>query len=63
MFLIAMVHTVSVFRARLAAESGYSTAELLANAALAVGALVVIWGGLRVLGTDVVDWIRGELIQ
>lgn len=42
-------------------EEGFSTAELLANAALAVGALVIIWAGLQGLGTDVVEWIRGQL--
>lgn len=42
-------------------EDGFSTAELLGNAALGIGALVVIWGLLEVLGTDVVAWIRGQL--
>lgn len=47
---------------RLAAEDGFSTAELLGNAALGVLALVAIWGALQALGVDVVemigDWIR-----
>ena len=34
-------------------------AELLVNAALAIAALVVIWGALQALGVDVVTWIRG----
>jgi hypothetical protein len=44
-------------------EAGLTTAELLGNAALGVLALVAIWGALRVLGLDIVDWIRGELIS
>ena len=44
-------------------ESGLTTAELLGNAALGVLALVAIWGALRVLGLDIVNWIRGELLS
>ena len=44
-------------------ESGLTTAELLGNAALGVLALVAIWGALRVLGLDVVNWIRGQLLS
>jgi hypothetical protein len=44
-------------------ERGLTTAELLGNAALGVLALVAIWGALRVLGLDIVDWIRGELLS
>jgi hypothetical protein len=44
-------------------EAGLTTAELLGNAALGVLALVAIWGALRVLGLDIVDWIRGELLS
>ncbi len=43
-------------------EDGFSTAELLANAALGVIALVVIWGLLQTLGVDIVDMIRGRLV-
>lgn len=43
-------------------ERGLSTAELLGNAALAIAALVVIWGVLQTLGVDVVNWIRGEIL-
>jgi hypothetical protein len=38
-----------------------TTAELLANAALGVAALVAIWAVLQTLGLDVVNWIRSEL--
>ena len=44
-------------------EQGLTTAELLGNAALGVLALVAIWGALRVLGLDIVNWIRGELLS
>lgn len=43
------------------AEGGFTTAELLANAALAVIALVAIWAALQKLGIHVVDWIQQQL--
>ncbi len=43
-------------------EGGFSTAELLGNAALGIIALVVIWGLLQQLGVDVVDYVRQSLI-
>lgn len=42
-------------------EEGFSTAELLGNAALGVAALVVIWAALQGIGIDVVDQIRAAL--
>lgn len=47
---------------RLAADGGFSTAELLGNAALAVAALVVIWGAVQGFGLDVLEWMRGQLL-
>ena len=43
-------------------EDGFSTAELLGNAALGVVALVVIWGLLRALGVDLVAMMRSQLL-
>lgn len=43
-------------------EGGFSTAELLGNAALGIIALVVIWGLLQQLGVDVVNYVRQSLI-
>lgn len=43
-------------------ERGLNTAELMGNAALAIAALVVIWGALQALGVDIVGWIRGQLL-
>ena len=43
-------------------ERGLSTAELLGNAALAIGALVVIWAALEALGLEVVEWIRSQIM-
>jgi len=43
-------------------EDGFSTAELLGNAALGVVALVVIWGALRALGVDIVEMVRSQLL-
>lgn len=42
-------------------EAGLSTAELLGNAALAIGALVVIWGVLEAAGVEIVGWIRDQV--
>ena len=42
-------------------DSGWTTAELLGNAALGILALVVIWGVLQALGVNVVEWIGGQL--
>ena len=44
-------------------ECGFTTAELMANAALAILALVVIWAALQALGVDVVNWIRGQILK
>lgn len=43
-------------------DRGLNTAELMGNAALAIAALVVIWGALQALGVDLVEWIRAQLI-
>ncbi len=43
-------------------DRGLNTAELMGNAALAIAALVVIWGALQALGIDVVGWIRAQLL-
>ncbi len=48
-------------RAHLGDERGMTTAELLANAAMGVLALVAIWGALRLVGLDVVTWIENTL--
>ena len=43
-------------------DRGLNTAELMGNAALAIAALVVIWGALQALGLDIVAWMRTELL-
>ena len=43
-------------------DRGLNTAELMGNAALAIAALVVIWGALQALGVDIVGWIRTSLL-
>lgn len=42
-------------------DDGFSTAELLGNAALGIAALVVIWQGLSGLGADLLTQIRASL--
>jgi hypothetical protein len=44
-------------------EGGFSTAEGLAGAALAIGALVVIWAAMKALGIEIVDWIRTQITK
>jgi hypothetical protein len=58
--LITVLVTLGI---RLRGELGFSTAELLGNAALGVIALIAIWGALQVLGVDVVNWIRGAILS
>jgi hypothetical protein len=43
-------------------QEGFSTAELLGNAALGIIALIVIWGAMRALGLDIVEMIRAQLL-
>lgn len=58
-----MSHRTSTLTDRLHhEEGGFSTAELLGNAALGIIALVVIWGLLQQLGVDVVNYVRQSLI-
>jgi len=40
---------------------GFSTAELLGNAAMAIGALVVIWGALRLMGINLLTEIQNAI--
>lgn len=44
-------------------DRGLNTAELMGNAALAIAALVIIWGALQALGVDIVGWIRIQLLR
>jgi hypothetical protein len=42
-------------------DEGFTTAELLGNAALAIAALGAIWLLIQGLGTDIVNWIAQQL--
>jgi hypothetical protein len=42
-------------------EEGFSTAELLGNAALGIAALIAIWVVLEALGIRVVAWIGSQI--
>jgi hypothetical protein len=57
-----MLAIIGRFRVMWNDDRGLNTAELMGNAALAIAALVVIWGALQVLGVDIVGWIRSQLI-
>lgn len=52
-----------LFRVALVDDRGLNTAELMSNTALAIAALVVIWGTLSALGVDVLGWIRTTLVD
>ena len=43
-------------------DEGFSTAELLGNAALGVAALVAVWAVLQGVGIDVANWIRSQIL-
>jgi hypothetical protein len=45
----------------LGAEGGFSTAEGLAGAALAVVALIAIWAAMRAFGLDIVRWMQDQI--
>lgn len=45
------------------AEEGFTTAELLGNAALAIGALVVIWALLKAMGVSIVNKIQSDVMN
>ena len=60
--VVGLLGLVESTRRRLRAEEeGLSTAELLGNAALAIGALVIIWGALEVAGVNIVGWIEDQV--
>ena len=42
-------------------ESGQAVNEWLGLSALGIVAIVAIGAGLKALGVDIVDWIRGQL--
>lgn len=59
--LIALIGYAQATKGRLRRDEGLSTAELLGNAALAIGALVLIWGALQVAGINIVGWIEDQV--
>jgi hypothetical protein len=62
-FVMVLARVRAIYDAFDRDERGLTTAELLGNAALGVLALVAIWGAMRALGLDIVDWIRAQLIS
>ncbi len=60
--LIALLGFAESTKQRLTIDDeGLSTAELLGNAALAIGALVIIWGALEIAGVNIVGWIEDQV--
>jgi hypothetical protein len=43
------------------AEGGFSTAEGLAGAALAVVALIAIWAAMKAFGLDLINWMQDQI--
>lgn len=56
-----MPQILSALVDRFVHDDGFSTAELLGNAALGIAALVAIWTLLQALGVNVVNWIQTQL--
>ena len=42
-------------------EAGFSTAEGLAGAALAVVALIAIWAAMRAFGVNIIHWMQDQI--
>jgi hypothetical protein len=42
-------------------DAGFSTAEGLAGAALAVVALIAIWAAMRSFGLDLIRWMQDQV--
>ncbi len=42
-------------------QAGFSTAEGLAGAALAVVALIAIWAAMRAFGLDIIKWMQQQI--
>lgn len=42
-------------------QGGFTTAELLGNAALGIAILAGIWLAIQGLGDDIIEFIRGKL--
>ncbi len=42
-------------------QAGFSTAEGLAGAALAVVALIAIWAAMRAFGLDIIRWMQQQI--
>lgn len=59
--VVVVLGFVEDAKRRLKGDEGLSTAELLGNAALAIGALVIIWGALEVAGVNIVGWIEDQV--
>jgi hypothetical protein len=56
-----MVVLAALFSREGPSDEGFSTAELLGNAALGIAALIAIWAVLQALGINVVQWIGQQL--
>ncbi|HZD74639.1 MAG TPA: hypothetical protein VE776_12290 [Actinomycetota bacterium] len=67
--LYARLHArLGAARARLALgarllgrQAGFSTAEGLAGAALAVVALIAIWAAMKAFGLDIIRWMQDQI--
>jgi hypothetical protein len=42
-------------------QGGFSTAEGLAGAALAVVALIAIWAAMKAFGLDIINWMQDQI--
>ena len=50
-------------RGLLGRQAGFSTAEGLAGAALAVVALIAIWAAMKTFGLDIIRWMQDQITK
>ncbi|HUH06480.1 MAG TPA: hypothetical protein VML96_01615 [Egibacteraceae bacterium] len=62
MISVSQEHVAGIRAELRSGESGFSTAELLGNAALGIAALVAVWALLEALGVQVVAWITAQIV-
>ena len=53
--------TAAAARRPARSEAGFSTAEGLAGAALAVVALIAIWAAMRAFGVNIIHWMQDQI--
>lgn len=58
---VALNQRIQQVLLRRKSEEGFTTAELLMNAALGVALLAAVYVGLKAIGLDIVSWITDQI--